>query len=161
MLTRDQGRNNRPVPTASHLEPLAEVDTESRQIRHRNLSIGEDQLTPPVCSVSQIGGKSVAIVTDNFNIMATLKNRRHDVACAVLMSSNMPSAPDMLDRKIGQRTGADDVQFALHGSQLINHARGSDRFLDRFFTPLGAKTAELDLGVSFDCGKNLKKTLLP
>jgi hypothetical protein len=161
LLAGDQGRNDRAVPSASHLEPLAEVDTESRQIRHRNLSIGEHKLPPPICSVSQAGGHSMVINTDDFHAMATLTNRRHHIAGAVLMSTNMPSSPDMLDRKIGNGTGTDYVQFALCRCQLIIHAGSCDRFLDRFLTPLGAKTTEPDLGMLLYRRQNLQKSFLP
>jgi hypothetical protein len=160
-FTGDQSGNDRPVSSASGLEPMVEVEAEGRQVCHRHLSIGEHKLPPPICSVSQARRKSMMIIADNFHAMPTLANRGHWIAGGILTPANTSSGSDMLHCKVGKRTNANNVQFALGCRQLIIHARGSDGFLDRFFSPVGAKFAKTDLRVSLDRRQNFQKILLP
>jgi hypothetical protein len=140
---------------------LAKVNAEGRQVWHWHLPIGEHQLPPPVCSVSQAGRKSVAIITDNFYFMATLTNWRHHIACAVLVAADMPTVANVMNGVGCDRAGMGDVQAALDSQASIGNDGAGDGFLDSVFTLLNRKATELDLGVLLNRWQHQHEAGLP
>jgi len=140
---------------------VAKVNAERRQVRHRNLSIGEHKLPPPIRSVSQAGGHSMVINADNFHAMPTLTNGRHHVTSPILASTNMPSVANAMNGVGCDCAGIGNVQAALGSQSPIGNNCAGDRFLNSVFALPNGKATELDLGVCLDGWENLQKTFLP
>jgi hypothetical protein len=157
MLTGDQGRDDGPVTSAAHLEPLVEINAKGRQIWHRRLSIGNQNFPP---SVGAIARPDCVFALDS-DPMPPVTCGRHHILGSVLMTANVPSGANVPDRKIGQGTGTNDVEFSLGRRFLISRAGAGNRFCCRLLTSVGGQSSETDLRVGLDCRQKGKKTSLP